>query len=122
MRDFSKYPIRTCRSKNGLDIGCEICGYPILKGNKYHDGGFANRAHVSCVTENKLKLRRDRVVQISEIRGRLSNAFKTGMVNIDVNGEGIPKDTWNRLCVQLAETKAAMNQFFEAHKDDGTFI
>ena len=38
---------RTCRYLNH----CRLCDKPITFGQRYHDGGFGNRAHVECVVE-----------------------------------------------------------------------
>lgn len=42
--DFSKYPVRTCKSLHG----CEICHQDITYGQKYYDGGYGRRAHDLC--------------------------------------------------------------------------
>jgi hypothetical protein len=38
-------PIRRCYSLHE----CRICGFSIVCGDNYHDGGHGNRAHTDCV-------------------------------------------------------------------------
>jgi len=49
--DLSKKPRRTCRTMHE----CCICHENIQYGYEYYDGGYGNRAHVSCVTPQKEK-------------------------------------------------------------------
>ena len=43
----TKYPIRTCYSLHH----CEVCRKDITLGQRYFDGGYSRRAHVTCVTQ-----------------------------------------------------------------------
>ena len=45
--DWSKYPVRTCRTIHQ----CAICGTDITCGDTYRDGGFGIRAHTHCADE-----------------------------------------------------------------------
>jgi len=40
-----KKPIRTCRTMHA----CCACDQLIRDGERYHDGGYGNRAHVRCL-------------------------------------------------------------------------
>jgi hypothetical protein len=42
---LSKYPVRLCRTMHH----CILCGERIDAGDRYHDGGYSHRAHVTCV-------------------------------------------------------------------------
>jgi len=42
---FKRYPIRVCRWMNE----CCLCNLRISEGNRYYDGGYGRRAHVSCL-------------------------------------------------------------------------
>lgn len=46
---WGRYPIRTCRSLHH----CEICEKDITLGERYYDGGYNRRGHVSCVESEK---------------------------------------------------------------------
>lgn len=45
--DWSKYPVRMCRTLHE----CAICSGKILCGQEYHDGGYGKRAHTTCVND-----------------------------------------------------------------------
>jgi len=63
--------------------------------------------------------------EIEDIKQRLEKASETlsGIKQLHlIDGKGIPKDNWTKFHLQVVHAKAAMNQFLEKHKDDGTFI
>lgn len=47
IRNWEKYPLRLCYSVHF----CKICGFDIILGQHYFDGGYRRRAHKECVLE-----------------------------------------------------------------------
>lgn len=48
---YQRYPVRTCRTMHT----CELCRKTITCGERYHDGGYDRRAHVTCTEECLVK-------------------------------------------------------------------
>jgi hypothetical protein len=44
-KSWSEYPVKTCKSLHH----CKLCGRDITYNQRYHDGGYSHRAHVTCV-------------------------------------------------------------------------
>lgn len=42
---LADYRVRQCTTVHG----CALCDRDIMRGDRYHDGGYGRRAHVSCV-------------------------------------------------------------------------
>jgi len=55
MRDFRKYRliVFSGRQSQYEPKKCELCGQQFKIADKYHDGGWGNRAHVKCVEVQK---------------------------------------------------------------------
>uniref|UniRef100_A0A6H1Z947 Uncharacterized protein n=1 Tax=viral metagenome TaxID=1070528 RepID=A0A6H1Z947_9ZZZZ len=49
--NYVKYPIRTCQTLHH----CEVCGEPIMAGERYHDGGPGRRAHTDCAKRREIE-------------------------------------------------------------------